>query len=67
MNKRRINRAIKHLGLEIQGNQWDGYYYFLDLKTQDQIGDSVMVCYLNQQTLERWVADATAAREQGVH
>jgi hypothetical protein len=61
MTKQRINRAIKHLNLEIQGNRRDGYFYFTDLTTGAQVGESIMVCYLNQQPLERWVQDATSA------
>jgi hypothetical protein len=64
MTKARINRAIKHLGLEIWGTRGDGYFYFLDLKTEEQIGESVMVCYLKHLTLEKWVEEAKWAREQ---
>lgn len=53
-----INRAIKHLDLEIiRGN---GYSYFLDLKTGDQVGESVPVCYLSHLPLERWIEEAQA-------
>ena len=51
-----INRAIKHLGLEIiRGN---GYSYFLDLKTGEQVGESVYVCYLSNLSLEGWIKEA---------
>ena len=63
MTKRKINSAIKHLGVEIQNNR-DGYSYF----TRDgvSIGDSVMVCYLNQLTLEEWIGEAEyAIAEEG--
>lgn len=61
MTKSRINRAIRHLGIQIIGNG-DGYFYFVDLAAKiGQVGNSVMVCYLNQQSLQRWVSDAEAA------
>ena len=56
MTKAKINKAIKHLGLTIQGNR-DGYFYFLN-QDGNQVGESVMIPYLNCQTLEDWVADA---------
>jgi hypothetical protein len=55
MTKRIINRAIKHLGLEIQNNR-DGYSYFT--KDGITIGDPVMVCYLKHLTLQEWVSQA---------
>lgn len=59
MTTKRINQAIKHLGLQIiKGN---GYAYFVDHK--GQVGNSVMVCYLNQLTLDRWVQLAKSALE----
>ena len=60
MTKRTINRAIKHLGLEIQNNR-DGYSYFTSLKTGEQVGMSVYVCYLNSYSLKRWVGEAIYA------
>jgi hypothetical protein len=62
MNKRTINQAIKHLGVEIQNNR-DGYSYFTGLVEGHQIGQSVYICYLNMLTLAEWVeraADAVA-------
>ena len=58
MSTSRINRAIKHLGLEIIHQRGSGYSYFLDLQTGCQVGDSVPVCYLNQLSLQRWVEQA---------
>ena len=63
MTKRKINRAIKHTNLEIIGNRGDGYFYFLDLDTGYQVGDSVMVCYLYSLMLKEWVAEAEFAKE----
>lgn len=57
MTKKVINKAIAHLGLEIVGNG-DGYFYFVGLEWGNQIGESVMVCYLNHLTLEEWVKRA---------
>ena len=56
----KINRAIRFLNLKvIRGS---GYFYFLDIDTQDQIGDSVMVASLSQLTLESWIEEARVAR-----
>jgi len=65
MTKKRINKAIKHLNLEIIGNG-DAYFYFIDLTTEHQIGNSVLVAYLNHQTLDQWVKDATEARNSNI-
>jgi len=62
MTKNRINRAIKHLGLEIVGKRGDGYFYFCDLQEGNQVGESVLVCYLNQCTLGEWVQYAESAK-----
>ena len=60
MTKAQINRAIRHTGLTIQGTRGDGYFYFLDTEG-NQVGDSVMVCYLRQLPLHRWVRLAEQA------
>ena len=62
MTTAKINRAIKKYNLEIVHERGSGYSYFLDLETGDQIGESVQVCYLNQQTLDQWISDASSAR-----
>jgi hypothetical protein len=62
MTTLKINRAIRHLNLEIIHQRGSGYGYFLDTTTGDQIGDSVPVCYLNTLSLERWIQEAAAAR-----
>lgn len=64
MTTSKINRAIKHLGLEIVHKRGSGYSYFLDLESGNQIGESVIVCYLNQLPLSRWVEEAEDARRQ---
>ena len=64
ISSRAINKSIKHLGLEICKNGGDGYAYFLDLTTGTFVGESVMICYLNQQSIEQWVAHAIFARKQ---
>lgn len=63
MTKKKINKAIQYLGLEIVGNG-DGYFYFCDLKKGHQVGDSVLVCYLNQLTLSQWIQEAERAELQ---
>jgi hypothetical protein len=62
MTTSKINRAIKHLGLEIIHQRGSGYSYFLDTTTGDQIGESIQVCYLHHLTLEEWIQEATSAR-----
>jgi hypothetical protein len=60
MTKTQINRAIRHLGVQIVSGT--GYFYFVDLAEKiGQVGNSVMVCYLNQQSLQRWVSAAQYA------
>jgi hypothetical protein len=63
MTTAKINKAIKDLNLEIVHQRGSGYSYFLDLTTGNQIGESVVVCYLNQLTLPRWVEEAEYARK----
>jgi hypothetical protein len=64
MTKNIINKAIKHLGLEIVGERGDGYFYFCDLQKGHQVGESVMVCYLNHLTLAQWIQEAEQAELQ---
>lgn len=64
MTKNLINKAIKHLGLEIVGHRGDGYFYFCDLQKGHQVGESVLVCYLNQLTLAQWIQEAEQAKIQ---
>jgi hypothetical protein len=63
MTTAKINRAIKHLGLEIFHERGSGYSYFVEIGTGNSIGLSVMVCYLNQLSLEQWVEEAVGALE----
>lgn len=57
---RQVNHAVRPLGVElIRG---DGYFYFLDLRTQDQIGSSVTVFRLNHASLDFWVSEAVSCR-----
>jgi hypothetical protein len=62
MKTKDINKAIKHLGVQIVRGR--GYQYFIDLDTEDQIGESVYVCYLNHLSLEEWVERAQMARSE---
>jgi hypothetical protein len=63
MTTNKINRAIRHLNMEIVHERASGYSYFLDTTTGDQIGDSVQVCYLSSLSLEEWVQEAEQARK----
>ena len=58
MTVKKINYAIRHTGLEIV--RGDGYQYFVD-SVGNQVGTSVMVCYLNQMLLKTWVMCAEDA------
>lgn len=60
----KINKAIRHLRLEIAYTRGDGYFYFISSITGEQIGDSVYVCHLNHLDLEDWVRAAEDRREQ---
>jgi len=53
-----IDRAIKHLGVELV--RGSGYFYFTRLGSgfTDVIGEAIYVRYLKQQTLARWIRDA---------
>jgi hypothetical protein len=63
MTTNKINRAIRHLNLEIIHERGSGYSYFLDTTTGDQIGASVQVCYLSSLSLEQWVQEAEQVRK----
>jgi len=67
MTTSKINRAIRHLDLEIVHERGSGYSYFLDLTTGDQIGESIYVCYLHHLTLEEWIQEAASARKPNTH
>ena len=61
MTKAKINKAIKHTGLELVGARGAGCFHFLD-GDGNAVGESVMVCYLNQLTLGQWMIEAESAR-----
>ena len=50
-----INRKLKPLDIEIVNNR-DGYSYFVHLINGDQVGESVSICYINQCSVQEWVA-----------
>jgi hypothetical protein len=59
----RINRSIKQHNLEVVYTPGDGYFYFIDLVTRNQVGQSVMVCKMHHLSLEQWRDAAKAARD----
>lgn len=65
ITKAKINREIKDLGLTIEGRRGDGCFYFIDGEG-NQIGETVMVCYLSHLTLYDWIGEARIARRGGV-
>jgi hypothetical protein len=58
MNKRTIDAAIRHLGVEIQHERGSGYFYFTSIETGASVGESVMVCYYDHLTIDQWVKEA---------
>lgn len=65
LTKKRINKAIAHLDLRVEGGR-DGYFYFIDTATDDHIGSNVMVCRLSHLQLEQWIEYAGEARKSGL-
>ena len=59
----RINKAIAHLGLEIQGGNGSGCFYFTNAHSALN-ADSVMVSAMTHLPVSRWVAEAQSAVEQ---
>jgi hypothetical protein len=65
ITKRAINSAIKRAGLPvIIENNRNGYSYFTSTETGNQVGESVCLSYLNQQSIDEWVEDARYAIAQ---
>lgn len=62
LTKTRVDSAIKKYGLEVAYTKGDGYFYFLDLKTRCQVGESVMVARLHHFTIQQWREAAAVAR-----
>ena len=58
----RINSTIKKHGLEVAYTKGAGYFYFLDLETGEQVGESVMVAKMHHLTIQQWRDAAAAAR-----
>lgn len=58
----RINSTIKKHNLEVVYTKGDGYFYFLDLTTKDQVGENVMVAKMHHLTIQQWRDAAAAAR-----
>jgi hypothetical protein len=61
LNKRIIDKAIKHLDLQIIHARGSGYSYFVSLTTDTQVGESVYVCNYNHLTLQQWLDSAEEA------
>ena len=65
ITQKKINAALRAVGLGVEiVNNRDGYSYFLD-RDGNQVGESVYICYLNQQTISEWVEHARFAIKQG--
>ena len=59
----KINKAIAHLGLEIQGGNGSGCFYFTNAHGVLD-ADAVMVSAMTHLPVSRWVAEAKSALEQ---
>ena len=59
----RINKAIAHLGLEIEGGNRIGCFYFTNAHGALN-AESVMVSAMTHLPVSRWVAEAQSAVEQ---
>jgi len=61
--RKRINKAIKHLGLKIAGGGRDGVFYFVDTKTDTCLvhAESVYVSAMTHLTLQEWISEAEHA------
>ena len=59
----RINKAIAHLKLEIQGGNGSGCFYFTNAHGALN-ADSVMVSAMTHLPVSRWVAEAESAHRQ---
>jgi len=59
----RINKAISHLGLEIEGGNGSGCFYFTNAHGTLN-ADSVMVSAMTHLPVARWVEEAQSALEQ---
>jgi len=61
--RKKINKAIAHLGLEIQGGNGSGCFYFTNAHGALN-ADSVMVSAMTHLPVSRWVAEAESAHRQ---
>lgn len=59
----KINKAIAYLGLEIQGGNKSGCFYFTNAHGALN-ADSVMVSAMTHLPVSRWVKEAQSALEQ---
>ena len=50
----RINSTIKKHNLEVVYKKGDGYFYFLDLTTKEQVGENVMIARMHHFTIQQW-------------
>lgn len=62
LTKSRIDSTIKKYGLEVAYTKNAGYFYFLDLKTGNQVGESVMTARMHHLSIQQWRDAAAAAR-----
>ena len=61
--RKRINKAIKHLGLEIAGGGKDGVFYFVNVETNTALdADLVYVSAMTHLSVGQWVKEAEIAQ-----
>jgi hypothetical protein len=66
LTKARINKAIAHTRLRVEGRGGDGFFYFICADTGYKMGLNVDVCRLNQQPISTWIRDAEEARNSDI-
>ena len=65
--RKQINQAIKHLGLEISGEDKDGCFYFIETATNTALNaDSVFVSSMTVLSVPSWVREASYARRSDI-
>lgn len=58
----RINSTIKKHNLKVVYTKGDGYFYFVDLNTGDQVGENIMIAKMHHYSIQQWRDAAAAAR-----
>jgi hypothetical protein len=60
---RDVNKVLKAKGIEERLVQGRGYCYFVEGAAQEWFSSSVPVCYVNDFTVEQWLAELEELRK----